>query len=254
MPLGVHRPSHALTRHETAARRPTGHVLCSAKPGYASVQENQRVPRRQWSDLPPRVRAAVQRETGDIRTVEDLAAGSVADIATVLTTAHERIFVKGIDTRTANPHAVRGHRREAALNTLLPAGRVPRLRWEVASEGWLLHGYRYAPGRHADLSPASPDIAPVLVALDDLTHALTPAPAEAAILAQMGRPDPTRRRHRRHPHPHRPDPTKPTRPRRARLGHRLDQPVHRRTLDPVRTTHHQAHPRRPHPSRGRGCC
>ncbi|MDP9794123.1 hypothetical protein J2S43_002635 [Catenuloplanes nepalensis] len=71
------------------------------------------------------------------------------------------------------------HEREAALNALLPTGRVPRLRWAIASDGWLLHGYDRVPGQHANLSPGSPDIPSVLAALDELTHTLTPAPAEA---------------------------------------------------------------------------
>ncbi len=137
------------------------------------------MPRRQWSDLTPHTRAAVARETGDIIEAEDLAAGSVTDIATILTTARGQVFVKGVDTRTASPRAVRGHCREATLNAVLPAGRVPRLYWTIESDGWLLHGYERVPGRHADLSPGSPDITSVLVALDELTHALTPAPAEA---------------------------------------------------------------------------
>jgi Ser/Thr protein kinase RdoA (MazF antagonist) len=68
------------------------------------------------------------------------------------------------------------HRNEARINPFLPAS-MPRLRWQVESDGWLLLGFDYVDGRHPDLSPGSSDLSSVAAALSEMAMTLTPCPA-----------------------------------------------------------------------------
>jgi hypothetical protein len=67
------------------------------------------------------------------------------------------------------------HRNEVFVNPVLPS-LVPRLRWTVERSGWLALGFDYVDGRHANLSPGSPDVDAVVATVAHLQTALTPAP------------------------------------------------------------------------------
>ncbi|GID26907.1 hypothetical protein C8E87_1968 [Paractinoplanes brasiliensis] len=131
------------------------------------------MPRCSWHDLPPDLHRAVEARVGPVTGVQDLAAGSAAHLVSVLTTAEGQVFVKGVGAGT-RAAVIQG--REAAINPHLPRGCVPRLRWTVQDEGWLLHGYQYIPGRHADLSPGSGDLPLVITTLNAVCAALSPCP------------------------------------------------------------------------------
>ncbi|HEX6358226.1 hypothetical protein [Actinophytocola sp.] len=91
-------------------------------------------------------------------------AGRHSEISTTLRTSTGRVFVKGI---TTGHSGVRAHRHEAAVNVRLP-DLAPRLLWTVEVDGWLLLGFEHVAGRHADLSPGSPDLPLLTDALGDL--------------------------------------------------------------------------------------
>ena len=131
------------------------------------------MPRCSWHDLPPGLHRAVETQTGPVTGVQDLAAGSTAHLVTALTTDGGRVFVKGVRTGT-RAAVIQG--REAAINPRLPRECVPLLHWTVEREGWLLHGYQYIPGLHADLSPDSADLPLVIATLNTVCTALSPGP------------------------------------------------------------------------------
>jgi len=130
------------------------------------------LPRRQWHELPPDVRAEVQRHTGPILRVTPVEAGSISDFAAVLETRGGRFFCKGA---AADNSMGWMHRNEARINPYLPAP-MPRLHWQVEVDGWLVLGFEYVEGRHPDLSPGSPDLPAVAVTLGAMAVALTPCP------------------------------------------------------------------------------
>ncbi|HEX5200918.1 MAG TPA: hypothetical protein VFW27_13385 [Actinoplanes sp.] len=131
------------------------------------------MPRCSWHDLPLGLHRAVEARTGPVIEAQDLAAGSAAHQVTNVTTAGGRVFVKGVGAGT---RAAVVQSREAAINPHLPGGCVPRLRWAIEGEGWLLHGYQHIPGRHADLAPRSVDLPLVIATLNTVNIALSPCP------------------------------------------------------------------------------
>jgi hypothetical protein len=144
------------------------------------------LPRRRWHELPPAVRLDVQRLAGPILRATPVEAGSISDFAAVLETPDGRLFCKGVVTD--NPMGWM-HRNEARINPFLPAT-MPRLGWQVESDGWLMLGFEYVEGRHPDLSPDSPDLPTVAATLDAMASALTPCPVpkvQAATVRWAGR-------------------------------------------------------------------
>ncbi|GIF19615.1 hypothetical protein Ate02nite_23450 [Paractinoplanes tereljensis] len=130
------------------------------------------MPRCQWHELPPAVRAEVQSRTGPILRATSVEAGSISDFAAVVETHDGRFFCKG--AMADNPMGWM-HRNEARINPYLPA-QMPRLLWQIEADGWLLLGFEYVEGRHPDLSPDSPDLAAVAATLNAMAAALTPCP------------------------------------------------------------------------------
>ncbi|SCL28642.1 hypothetical protein GA0070616_3733 [Micromonospora nigra] len=130
------------------------------------------MPRRHWNELPDAVRREVERHTGRVHASYAIPTGASCDVAATLDTATGRVFCKGGE---ADAPTAWLYRNEARLNPWLPAV-APRLRWTVDCEGWLLLGFAYAAGRHPDLAPGSPDLAPLADLLGDLSRRLTPGP------------------------------------------------------------------------------
>jgi hypothetical protein len=112
------------------------------------------LPRSQWHELPPAVRAGVESHTGPILRATLVEAGSISDFAAVLETRDGRYFCKG--AVAGNPMGWM-HRNEARINPYLPA-HMPRLHWQIEADGWLILGFEYVEGRHPNLSPDSPDL------------------------------------------------------------------------------------------------
>jgi len=68
------------------------------------------------------------------------------------------------------------HRNEARANPWLP-GLAPRLLWTLDTDGWLLLGFEHIEGRHADVSPGSPDLPRIADVLAGMERDLTPCPS-----------------------------------------------------------------------------
>jgi hypothetical protein len=103
------------------------------------------------------VRRAVEAECGPVLYATAPEAGRNSMFAAVLDTENWPVFCKGVRT---DDQQARAHRHEIRINQHLreTTAHAPRLLWTVGTDGWLLAGYAFAPGRHADLTPASPDI------------------------------------------------------------------------------------------------
>jgi len=143
--------------------------------------------RQEWHELPEAVRLVVIEQCGDVAKVEPPHAGRNSPfVATLHLARGGRVFCKGVPTADA-----RTHRREAAVNPLLPPT-APRLLWEIETAGWLLLGFEHVEGRHAHLEPDSPDLPLVAATLSEMSRTLTPCrppgvPAYSAkILAARG--------------------------------------------------------------------
>jgi hypothetical protein len=116
---------------------------------------------------------AVESHTGAVLGVKSVETGVISDVAAVLETRSGLVFCKGAGVDNSMGWM---HRNEARINAFLPAS-MPRLRWQVESDGWLLLGFDYVDGRHPDLSPGSSDLSPMAAALSELAMTLTPCPA-----------------------------------------------------------------------------
>jgi hypothetical protein len=129
--------------------------------------------RGSWVQLPESVRSAIEGVAGSVHRAEAATAGRNSDFSATLHTRSGPVFCKGI----ADAEGDRGrmHRHEAEVNQWLPPQVAPRMRWRIEVDGWLLLGFDRAEGRHADLSPHSPDLPPVAASVDTLV-ASWPAP------------------------------------------------------------------------------
>ncbi|MGN9778819.1 hypothetical protein ACTMS0_24110 [Micromonospora sp. H33] len=128
--------------------------------------------RRHWPELPDEVRRQVEHHTNTVHAAYSIPTGASCDLAAVLDTDTGRIFCKGGESDGPSAWLFRN---EARVNPHLPDV-VPRLRWAIEEEGWLLLGFEYAAGRNPDLGPGSPDLLPVAQLLSTLSRQLTPAP------------------------------------------------------------------------------
>jgi hypothetical protein len=130
-----------------------------------------------WDDLPAPARAAIEYRCGKVIHAQVASGGRNADFSATLHLADGRVFCKG--TADANGPRGRAQRHEAYLNSWLPSV-APRLLWVSEVNEWSLLGFEHVDGRHADLSPGSPDLAPVAEAVaaigDELAHCAARAP------------------------------------------------------------------------------
>jgi hypothetical protein len=139
--------------------------------------------RRVWAELPDEVRRAVERRCGRVLDVNPATAGRHSEFsATLGTVGGGRVFVKGI---TMDHPQAGGHRHEMYVNPWLPDV-APRLLWTVEAGGWLMLGFEYLSGRHANLAPGSDDLPMITDAVSAMAEALHPCPARSApVLAEQ---------------------------------------------------------------------
>ena len=102
--------------------------------------------RRSWEQLPSTTRAAVEAVTGPVVRADSVIAGFSSQLATVIETAHDRIFIKGV--RQRDPEVWTQHREAALARHVAPVG--PGLRWQIAAGGWDLLGFEFIAGHFAD--------------------------------------------------------------------------------------------------------
>jgi hypothetical protein len=117
----------------------------------------------------------VEREISRVDHAASIAAGSACALATELRSAAGRFFCKGIET--SDP-GIRLLRNEIRVNPFLPP-LVPKVLWTVETGGWLLAGFEYAEGRHADFGYGSADLDLVFDTLSSNAKALTPSAVSA---------------------------------------------------------------------------
>ncbi|MEO6083948.1 MAG: phosphotransferase [Umezawaea sp.] len=117
----------------------------------------------------------MERSIGPVLKTDSPSAGRNSELALTLWTESGPVYCKGITTASSAWSSM--HRNEMAVNPFLPDGLAPRLLWHVEAEGWLLLGFEYVSGRHADLSPDSADLPLVADAVAQIGRTpLPPAP------------------------------------------------------------------------------
>jgi hypothetical protein len=128
----------------------------------------QRIP---WEDLPAALKQAIEARTGAIAAGRTMTAGQNSPLAAVVDTAAGRVFVKGLPSEHRR---VITQDREAAVAPLVTAI-SPALLWRFDEAGWNVLGYQYAPGRHANYRPGSPDLDQVVQLIQALSRIAPPA-------------------------------------------------------------------------------
>ncbi|BCJ76977.1 hypothetical protein CS0771_65210 [Catellatospora sp. IY07-71] len=129
---------------------------------------NQRV---SWQDLPAGLRRLIEAEAGVFVRAEQVGTGHNCLLGMIMHTAHDRYFLKGVPAD--HKRAVWTQSNEAAINPHVRHVSAPLI-FHVAADGWDVLGFQYLDGRHADLSPGSPDLLKITSGLQAL--ASIPAP------------------------------------------------------------------------------
>ena len=124
-----------------------------------------------WDALPGQLKDAIAARTGPITTAQTMTAGLNSALAAVLETAAGRVFVKGLPS---DHRRVITQDREAAVAPLV-AGISPAMLWHFDEAGWNVLGYQYAPGRHAEYRPGSPDLDRIVWLMEALGRVEVPA-------------------------------------------------------------------------------
>jgi hypothetical protein len=107
-----------------------------------------------WDDLPGPLKQAIEARTGPITGVRIASAGQNSPLAAIIDACDGKVFAKGLPSAHRR---VITQVREAAVAPLV-RDISPALLWHFDEAGWNVLGYEYAPGRHADYSPGSPDL------------------------------------------------------------------------------------------------
>src|SRR5215470_17028101 len=151
---------HPRSSSQRGTRHPAGF------PGMRNTVEQ----RIAWDDLPGPLKQAIEARTGRIAGVRIATAGQNSPLAAIIDAADGTVFAKGMPS---------GHRRvitqarEAAVAPLVNEI-SPALLWHFDEAGWNVLGYEYAPGRHADYTPRSPDLDRLVRLMDALSAIKVP--------------------------------------------------------------------------------
>lgn len=122
--------------------------------------------RQHWGGLPEPIREAIRRNTNGVVRAEPVEGGSARIALAVATESGRRVFVKGVRDEPRARIECRVQRYLLAL--------APRLLWHTEVGDCLLMGFEFAEGRHADLSPGSPDLSTVAATLAELAEYTCP--------------------------------------------------------------------------------
>jgi hypothetical protein len=123
-----------------------------------------------WDDLPGPLKQAIEVRTGPIESVRVASAGQNSPLAAVIDARDGKVFAKGLPS---THRRVITQAREAAVAPLVKEI-SPALLWHFDESGWNVLGYQYAPGRHADYSPGSPDLDRLVHLMDALSAIKVP--------------------------------------------------------------------------------
>lgn len=131
--------------------------------------------RPSWDELPQPLREGLSDRLGPLTSAETQTGGFTPGLAVRLQVASGQwVFAKGIPA----DHVLAGkYRAEADTARQLPETTpAPRLRWDADVAGWFVLAFDDIDGRHADLSPGSADVGPVVSTIARLAEVLTPCP------------------------------------------------------------------------------
>ncbi|WP_250292774.1 hypothetical protein [Frankia sp. CiP1_Cm_nod1] len=119
-----------------------------------------------WNDLPTQVRDAVEAHTGPIISTSAVDEGDGCDLAAVVDTDDERLFVKAVHGEGRRARWLRNEHTYGHL----AAGIAPSTRFACQLDGWLLVGFEHIVGRPANLAPGSPDLPRVGAVVDSIAR------------------------------------------------------------------------------------
>ena len=140
--------------------------------------------RLDWSDIPQRVRAAVEDWLGSpVVSAESQSAGFSPGAAVRLRTSDgRRVFIKAVGPEP-NPLAPEFHRREARVAAALPEeAPVPRLLWSHDEGGWVVLVFEDVEGRNPAVPWRAEELDQTLQALAALSELLTPSPLAPGVV------------------------------------------------------------------------
>lgn len=146
--------------------------------------------RLQWSQLPARVRGAVEGWLGSrVVSATTRPTGFSPGLAAQLQAANGRlVFAKAVCSEP-NPDTPILHRREAKVVRALPEGApVPRLLWtyDEGEPGWIVLIFQYVSGWNPTLPWHVEELGRVIEALGTLAEVLTPSPLRGDAVATAG--------------------------------------------------------------------
>jgi hypothetical protein len=124
--------------------------------------------RSDWTALPEAVTAEIAERVGGDFVAVPAPSGNHAEIASAVTGPTGTVFVKAASA------GAQSLRFELAATKVIDRY-APAVLWHFERDDWLVVGAEYLDGTHADLSPGSPDLGLLAVALKWLQD--TPAPA-----------------------------------------------------------------------------
>ena len=141
--------------------------------------------RAAWTDMPQRVRNAIEAWIGSpVVRADSQAGGFSPGVAAVVHTADGRRFFVKTAAPELNPDTPGFHRREAIIAAALPENApVPRLLWtyDEGEDGWIVLVYEAIEGRNPRTPWNAAELDRVVDALVALSDALTPSPVSEAI-------------------------------------------------------------------------
>ncbi|MFC4560400.1 protein kinase [Nocardiopsis mangrovi] len=116
------------------------------------------------SDLPgPDFRSLIQQHSGDVADIRRTERGFMSDITAVVESEKGTFFVKAMKNKPGG--RLDSLSRERLVNPAVH-GISPHLLWYAEDEAWAVLGFEYIEGRHADITPGSPDLAAVTDVID----------------------------------------------------------------------------------------
>ena len=109
--------------------------------------------RSDWTALPEAVTKAIADRIGGSHVIP-AGSGDHAEIAATVTGTDGKVFVKAARA----DGGVRSLRYELSVGEALNEPHPPAIHWHFEEDDWLVVGFEHLDGRHADLSPGSPDL------------------------------------------------------------------------------------------------
>ena len=152
--------------------------MSSSNPPAEGVRVN-------WEDLPPKVRAALERRLGSpvVLAVTQPKGFSPGLAARLVLEDGRRCFIKAV-SEAANPDTPDIHRREARILADLPASAPnARLLWTHDADRWVALCLEDVDGRHPAEPWAEGDLGLVISTLKKMAADLTPSPIELGATA-----------------------------------------------------------------------